>query len=194
MPLPAFAPLLVGVADRPEQLLRCAQPDPARPPLDLVEARVDLFDEPVADRATWLDACARLEAAGLPVVVTIRLGSEGGRWTAPDHERKALFREALEAASWIDVEARSPIAADVVGAAHGRGRTAIVSHHNFARTPPLGELLAVADACRAVGGDVAKLATFVTSEADRAALFALLERQSGPTCVIGMGAGSEELR
>jgi 3-dehydroquinate dehydratase-1 len=162
--------------------------------VDLVEARVDLFADPVGDRAVWLGACARLEAAGLPVLVTIRLAAEGGRWTAPDRDRLPLYREAAAVASWLDVEAQSPIASEVAALAHARGGTAVVSYHDFARTPPLAELSRVADTCRAAGGDVAKLATTVAGEADRAALFALLAGARGPTCVIGMGPETQELR
>jgi 3-dehydroquinate dehydratase-1 len=162
--------------------------------VDLVEARVDLFADPAAGRGAWLDACARVEAAGLPVLVTIRLAAEGGRWAAPDSERLPLYREAVDVASWVDVEAASPIATQVTALAHARGRTAVVSHHDFARTPPLGELARLAAGCRAAGGDVVKVATFVVDEADRAALFALLAQAPGPTCVIGMGAESQELR
>jgi 3-dehydroquinate dehydratase-1 len=201
MPLPTVtgstlagsAPLLVGVVDSAEALARCARPG-LTPAVDLVEARVDLFADPAGQRATWLEDCARVEAAGVPVLVTIRLAAEGGRWTAPDGERLPLYREAVAVASWVDVEAGSPIAADVTALAHARGRTAVVSHHDFARTPPLGELARIAAACRAAGADVAKLATFVASEDDCAALFALLAQAPGPTCVIGMGADAHELR
>jgi 3-dehydroquinate dehydratase type I len=187
------APLLVGVVDSAEALARCAGGGLAAG-VDLVEARVDLFDDPAGTRAAWLDACARVEAAGVPVLVTIRLAAEGGRWAAPDLERLPLFRAAVDVASWVDVEAQSAIAADVTALAHARGRTAVVSHHDFARTPALAELARIAAACRAAGADVVKVATLVAGAEDRAALFALLAQASGTLCVIGMGAESEELR
>jgi 3-dehydroquinate dehydratase-1 len=186
-------PLLVGVVDSADALARCATAGLAAA-VDLVEARVDLFDEPAATRAAWLDACARVEGAGVPVLVTIRLAAQGGRWSAPDLERLPLFRDALDVASWIDVEAQSPIAAKLTALTHARGRTAVVSHHDFAGTPPLAELARFVADCRAAGADVAKVATLVASPADRAALFALLAQADSPLCVIGMGLDSEELR
>jgi 3-dehydroquinate dehydratase I len=194
MPLPPFAPLLVGVVDRASDLARYAGSAPGARRVDLVEARVDLFDDPAGDREAWLSACRRLEQSGTPVLVTIRLAAEGGRWSAPDAERLALYRAAAEVASWIDVEAASPIAASVTALAHARGGTAVVSHHDFVRTPPLGALVAIANACRAAGGDVAKLATRVAGDSDRDALLALLQQQPRGTCVIGMGDEAQALR
>jgi 3-dehydroquinate dehydratase-1 len=186
------SPLLVGVASRRETLATCAALARGARGCDLVEARVDLFDAPEA--AGWAADCARLEATGTPVLVTIRLAVEGGRWTRPDAERTPLFRAALDVASWIDVEARSPLAPTLATTAHAAGRTVVVSHHDFARTPPLAELERIVDGCRAAGADVAKLATTVVAPGDREALFELLRRRAPGLCVIGMGADSEELR
>jgi 3-dehydroquinate dehydratase-1 len=186
------SPLLVGVASRRETLGAWAALPPAARGCDLVEARVDLFDVP--EVSGWAADCARLEATGTPVLVTIRLAAEGGRWSRPDGERASLFRAALDVASWIDVEARSPLAPTMAAAAHAAGRAVVVSHHDFARTPPLDELERLVDGCRAAGADVAKLATTVVAAGDREALFELLRRRAPGLCVIGMGTDSEELR
>jgi 3-dehydroquinate dehydratase-1 len=196
MPVPA-PPLLIGVVDSAAGLERAAALAPAARPIDLVEARVDLFDAAEQPVARWRDACARLEAAGVPVLVTIRSAAEGGKWTAPDGARLALYRQALAVASWVDAEAASPIAAEVAAAARAAGATAVLSHHDFARTPPLAELLRVVDGARAGGAPgpvVAKVATTVTNEADRAALLALLAERPERTCVIGMGPAASDLR
>jgi 3-dehydroquinate dehydratase-1 len=180
------APALVGVASRPEALARFAETEPGARVVDLVEARVDLYEPQTI--AVCADACARLEASGTPVVVTIRLAAEGGRWTRPDAERLPLYRDAVAFASWVDVEASSALARDVTALARERGRASIVSHHDFTRTPPLRELERVASACEAAGADLPKIATRVNDDADRDALFALLDARPGKLCVIGMGA------
>jgi 3-dehydroquinate dehydratase-1 len=196
MSSPWPAPLLVGVVDRPEALARYAGTDRAARCVDLVEARVDLFEPQTRAVSHWAEASARLEASGTPVLVTARLAAEGGRWTAPDTERLPIYAEAVTVASWVDVEAQSPIAAQVTAVAHARRRTAVISHHDFTRTPPLAELTRLVDACHAVGGDIAKLATLVTGPADRDALMAVLARRPDRTCVIGMGSdeAAQELR
>lgn len=179
-------PLLVGVATRAETVRRVA--DAGTRAIDVLEARLDLFEAP--EIASWAEACARLEAAGIRVLVTIRSALEGGRWARPDAERLPLYVEALGAASWVDVEAASPIARDVVAAAHARGRAAVLSHHDFHKTPPLAELERVIASCRAAGADVAKVATKVATPQDRETLFALLRAHPTATCVIGMGEES----
>jgi 3-dehydroquinate dehydratase-1 len=192
MPDLARGPLLVGVADRPAALARYATLDPTARAADLVEARLDLFEAPTLDGCR--EACARLEAAGTPVLVTIRTVAQGGRFGAGDAERLGHFREALAVASWADVEDDAAIAPEVATLAGARpGGQIVVSHHDFAVTPPLDALLDIIDRCRIVPGAIAKLATAVRSEADRAALRELLARRPDRTCVIGMEP-SEALR
>jgi len=188
------APWLVGVVSAPAAVDAFARTAPASRLVDLLEVRVDLFPTPdVASLiSSWAAAGARVEATGTPVLVTIRLASEGGRWTRPDAERLALFREAVAFASWLDVEVASPLARDVTALARARGGTSVVSHHDFARTPPLPELERLVAACRAAGADVPKVATKVNDAADRATLFALTAAETGRACVIGMGP--EDLR
>jgi 3-dehydroquinate dehydratase-1 len=187
LPPATTAPWLVGVVSRPEAVADFAQTPPESRVIDLLEIRVDLFAEPNLGVGACAEASARATATGTPVLVTIRLGAEGGRWTRPDALRLALYAEALAFASWVDVEAASPIARDVTALARARGATSIVSHHDFARTPPLAELERIIEACRAAGADVPKIATRVNADEDRAALFALLEKEGGRACVIGMG-------
>jgi len=186
------APALVGVASRPEAIARFAATDRAARLIDLVEARIDLYEPQTLDACA--DACTRLEATGTPVLVTIRLAREGGGWTRPDAERLPLFERAVGFASFVDVEAASPIARDVASLARTHGRASVVSHHDFARTPPPDELERIVAACFSVGGDLAKVATLVATDADRDALFALAARHGDRACVIGMGAASAELR
>jgi len=186
----AAVPALVGVVTTPEAVAAFAETAPAARVVDVLEVRVDLFAEPAI--ASWAAAGAAVEATGTPVLVTIRLGAEGGRWTRPDAERLPLYVEALAFASWTDVEAGSPLAREVAALTRARGGTSVISHHDFARTPPPAELERLLAACRAAGADVPKLATKVNTEEDRVALLALAAAHAGRACVIGMGPG--ELR
>jgi 3-dehydroquinate dehydratase I len=191
----ARGPLIVGVADSAAALGACAALDRGARPFDLVEARVDLFDGQRLDGA-GAEACARLEASGTPVLVTIRSASQGGRFVASEGERLARFRAALAAASWADVEDDAEIRGEVAALVRGRaGGRLVVSHHDFAGTPPLEALLACVDACHAAApGAVAKVATAVKTPEDRATLRALLARRPERTAVIGMAAGDDGLR
>jgi 3-dehydroquinate dehydratase-1 len=196
---PSAAPWLVGVVTTPEAVAAFARTEPGARVIDLLEVRVDLFASPTASPiGSWAEAGASIEAMGTPVLVTIRLAVEGGGWTRPDADRLALYEEALAsgAGSWVDVEAGSPLAREVAARAHARGGMIIVSHHDFAGTPPLAELERIVAACRAAGADVPKIATRVNGDDDRAALLALAAAHAGQACVIGMGTsdGDRELR
>ena len=191
----ARRPLIVGVADHPDALATCARLTPGARPFDLVEARVDLFPAQHLEGAA-ADACATLESSGTPVLVTIRSASQGGRFTAGEDQRLARFRAALAVASWADVEDDAAILADVAALVRARaGGELVVSHHDFARTPPLSDLLACVDACHAAAPRaIAKVATAVQSPEDRAALRGLLAQRPERTAVIGMAAGDDGLR
>jgi 3-dehydroquinate dehydratase-1 len=188
----ARGPLVVGVADRPAALVQAAALAPATRPFDIVEARLDLFPDGALDEVGA--ACDALEASGTPVLATLRTASQGGRYGRSEEERLGAFRRALEHASWADVEDDAAIAPDVAAlvATRPRGQL-VVSHHDFSRTPPLTELLAVVDRCRAFPRALAKVATAVKGAPDREILLELLAQRPERTCVIGMES-SEALR
>jgi 3-dehydroquinate dehydratase-1 len=190
-------PLVVGTISSAEFLAQHAATAPEARVADLVEARLDLFegrDGPGAVDA-WLNACARLQATGTPVVVTLRLAGEGGRWSGRDEDRLPLLERAIRVVSWIDVEAASPLAAEVVRRAHAAGRRVVLSHHDFQMTPALEDLRRIVADARAAGADVAKVAVMVNGPEDRDRVFQLLdERADDRLCVIGMGADAASLR
>jgi 3-dehydroquinate dehydratase-1 len=188
-------PLLVGVADRAEALVRCGELAHGARLADLIEARVDLFEGQTLDgRAGGADACARLEASGTPVLVTVRTVAQGGRFAGDERTRLRRFEVALTAASWADVEDDAEIRSDVATlvAARPSGQL-LISHHDFAGTPPLDRLLAIVDRAHETPGAIAKIATAVKTAADRQTLLDLVDRRPRRTCVIGMSA-SEDLR
>jgi 3-dehydroquinate dehydratase I len=194
MPDLAPGPLLVAVADRSESLAAAAAMAPHTRPFDLLEARVDLFADQRMDAGTA--ACRALETSGTPVLVTIRAASQGGRFTAGEPARLERFRAALAVASWADVEDDAAIIAEVAALVRARPTgQLVVSHHDFAATPPLAELRTIIEACHAaMPGAIAKLATRVNQQDDAASLHALLAEHPTRTAVIGMGGSDGELR
>ncbi|HEX3906162.1 MAG TPA: type I 3-dehydroquinate dehydratase [Polyangia bacterium] len=191
----ARGPLIVGVADRAAALIACAGLAPEARPFDLVEARIDLFSGQRLD-GDGAEACVRLEASGTPVLATLRSAAQGGAFGADEVARLAGFHAALAVASWADVEDDAGILTAVAELVRARpGGRLVVSHHDFAATPPLERLLATVDACHAVAPlAIAKIATAVKRPADRVALHALLERRPERTAVVGMGVGDDGLR
>jgi 3-dehydroquinate dehydratase-1 len=192
MPDLAHGPFLVAVADRPAAIVNSAELDRSARSFDLVEARVDLFVQQSLDGCAH--ACARLEASGTPVILTIRSGAQGGRFAGPDAARLTAFSAAItgSCASWVDIENDATIIGELAAAIAARaGARLIISHHDFARTPPLDTLLGIVDRCHAIPGAIAKIATAVRGEDDRQTLLALLAQRPDRTCVIGMGASAD---
>jgi 3-dehydroquinate dehydratase type I len=194
-------PLVVGTTKPAGLAALATRPWGDRQP-DLVEARLDLAlpadgtAAPLPDLSTFLPACRYLEETGTPVLLTVRLLADGGRWTE-DASRAPLFEAALKqsACSWVDIEVESAIAAEVVRQAHQHGRKAIVSHHDFTGTPTVRALAAIIDRARALGADVVKVATGVTTLDDHHRLLEVLRvRRGDALALIGMGAFGTPLR
>lgn len=207
MTLLTEAPLVVGTV-APAGLAALAAATPDARVADVVEARIDLAmaeADPVAppppaptpsELRGIFDSCRALEATGTPVLATIRLVADGGRWNE-DAPRLPLFEAALTEGrcTWIDVEVESAIAATVVGRARRLGRRVIVSHHDLVATPEADELDAIVTRARALQPDVIKIATRVDDLEGHDRLIELLRRHRGqPLAVIGMGAVGRPLR
>jgi 3-dehydroquinate dehydratase type I len=177
------APRVVGIISARASLERSAAE--LTPLCDLVELRLDLLG---ADAPGWLDAARRWEAAGLPVLLTLRLQSEGGAWRRPDAARETLLRAAVENLAAVDVELDSVLCAAICAYAAARGKTAVVSYHNFQATPPLTELRQIVARIRRQTAAVPKVAVMIQSEQDAAALEALVrDERRRLICGIGMG-------
>lgn len=177
-----LAPQVVGTVSQAETLARLAVG--VERVCDIVEVRLDLIGP---DAPKWLRHAQAIEAQGFPVVVTVRLVSEGGQWTQPDAVRLPLFVTALEHLSAADIELRSPLLAEVSTVARRRQRALIVSHHDFIRTPSINELRRIVRQA-ADYGTVVKIATFTQTEEDVATLRGLFtETCSASLCVLGMG-------
>ncbi|MGP8199686.1 MAG: type I 3-dehydroquinate dehydratase [Limisphaerales bacterium] len=157
---------------------------------DLVEVRLDKTGRP----PDWLERCKAIEARGKPVLLTVRLRSEGGEWPEDNEGRLRIFQEGLSALSAVDVELSSVICAAVTKQAEKLGTVCLVSHHDFQKTPPLAELESIVERAQQ-NGAVAKIATMIRSEADVDTLRALLSRRGKrPPCVIGMGDAWKQTR
>ena len=161
-------------------------------PCDVVEVRLDLIG---ADTPGWLGECRTIEAAGVPVLVTLRLASEGGLWQNPDADRIPLLASALQVVSCIDVEYHSPSREPLCALARQLGKPVIVSYHHFTMTPPIGELDDLVHRMGEAPGVIPKISTMIQGRQDIATLKELLSRHQGhPVCVIGMGPDASETR
>lgn len=176
-------PAVAGVVSRLETLRQVAA-SPLRFPCHLIELRLGEVDP----RSDWDLLCARIEAAGRPVLATLRNDQEGGRWADRDPARLDAFARALGVCAAVDVEWRSALRDPVLELAARAGKPVVLSTHHFSATPPLADLLALADAMSARPGVVAKFAFAATGPADVENLHTLLHAPfPAPRCVIAMG-------
>jgi 3-dehydroquinate dehydratase-1 len=152
-------------------------------PSDVVEFRLDKMPGEI----NWLNWARLVEAAGVPVIATIRLRTEGGDWPGPDRERLSLYTQALENLSAVDVEFNSEICAPVSEMGRKLGKLCILSFHDFERTPPVADLQEIASKAQNLGS-VVKISTVITKPEDLETLEKLLALEwRVPLCVIGMG-------
>ena len=149
---------------------------------DIVELRLDLIGT-----GHWIEHAKAIEAQGLPVLVTLRLASEGGKWTQPEAERIPVFEKALTNLTAVDIEFHSSLLEIISKVAASHQKALIVSYHDFERTPPVADLRQVIRKA-ANYGTVVKIATLTQTHADLMVLRELLTEQcSASVCLLGMG-------
>ncbi len=154
-------PLVVASLADPVKLLNDARAA-ARQGADVLEIRADAFPK------IWLKPHAlqgllnRLrQAVPRPLILTLRSWEEGGRLprTFREMDRLALIRAGLSEVAAVDVElGAQDIVRHVTLEAHKRGRSVILSHHDFRKTPPDARLRRLVQRARRLRGDVLKIA------------------------------------
>lgn len=119
---------------------------------------------------------------GKPCIATARHVLDGGRNEMEDAARADLLRRAIQAgARGIDVEVWSDEAATLTKEAHAHGVFVIASRHFPDGTPTADAIVRTLRECRALGADVAKVATRLAGPADAVALLdaARIAREEG---------------
>jgi 3-dehydroquinate dehydratase / shikimate dehydrogenase len=143
---------------------------------DLVELRLDSVSDP--------NVAGALAGRRLPAIITCRPTWEGGRFRGSEDERRSLLREALaRGAEYVDVEWKANFN-DVI--AETAGRRVVLSMHDFDGVPD--DLMAQAQAMRATGAEIVKLAVKTTRLSDCLPLLDLgAQIGRDGAVVIGMG-------
>lgn len=165
----------------------------AGPLADLIEWRVDAFDEPLAPDVLSEVAGRIRQTAGKPLIATVRTAAEGGDFTGNDHQYPALVAvlARIDAISAVDVEAERLGAPDCIAAAKALGTPVIASYHDFSGTPGTEQMQRRLADMEAMGAQVAKLAVMAHTPADTAALLMATARrheQAGvPLLTMAMG-------
>jgi 3-dehydroquinate dehydratase/shikimate dehydrogenase len=139
----------------------------------LVEWRLDCIQGSI-------DLPALLRERPGPIIVTIRLPHDGGKWQGDESQRRELLSQAIEAgAEYVDLE---PEAAEAIP--RRRPTRRIVSMHDFLGTPD--DLTAIQRRLESYDADIVKLATMARSTHDAFRMLELVAR-SGQTVGLCMG-------
>ncbi|HXR07319.1 MAG TPA: type I 3-dehydroquinate dehydratase [Candidatus Acidoferrum sp.] len=181
------APIVVGTLS---SLPRQFPPPRQKIDCDVVEVRLDKSGCP----SDWLARCQRIESQGWPVLLTIRLKSEGGHWDDGDARRLPLFAQALDQLSGVDVEWRSSIVHRVAILAKRLRKICVISYHDFKKTPPPADLAAIILKAQKLAS-IVKIATRVNNQDDDQNLRLLLaQKWKRPLCLIGLGPAGAHTR
>jgi len=155
--------------------------------MDVAELRIDRFAH--LDRSTVLGVAEKFEAQGVPTLATVRARLEGGEAVLSEAERLAIYLAVIPEVDAVDIELSSQgILAAVVGAAHRAGKLAIISFHDFEKTPAASDLNTIFAKAVAAGADIVKIAAHAAAPADIQTLAQLLLAHSDKKlAVIAMG-------
>lgn len=168
------------VATTPEAAALAAGAIPAGA-ADVVELRLDHLTGAAGDAGVVHAAVDAVRAAlpdAVPLLATFRSAREGGAQPADDAAYAAVVDAVVTGphgapvADAVDVELAAPDAAALVARAHAAALPVVVSHHDFAATPPAADLVAVLRRQRDLGADVCKVAVMPHDPDDVLALLA----------------------
>ncbi len=104
-------------------------------------------------------------------------------------ERQQILITAIQSgANYVDIELESPpeFKRSLIECAAQHNCDVIISHHDYAKTPPTPELHAIIDTCFTEGATIAKIACQCQSPADAARILSLYA-DTRPLIAIGMG-------
>ena len=151
----------------------------------IAELRIDCYAS--FDKKYVLKEVNRFKA--LPTIATIRCQKEGGRWTGSEKDRLSLFKAVLPRVDAVDIELGSRvILKPVLAATRKAGKTCIVSHHDFKKTPGISELNRITRRAKLSGADIVKIATLAAKPGDLRVLADFILANPGKhLIVIAMG-------
>ncbi|MDD5223386.1 MAG: type I 3-dehydroquinate dehydratase [bacterium] len=152
---------------------------------DILELRLDLF--PRQDEKYLQDAVRKIRAAArLPLIATIRRDI-AHPWPGPETRREKLFLSLLPFVDGVDLELESALAGRVARAARVRGRTVILSHHDYLRALSPAELSLLVRRFRRLPGNILKIAVLARNPAEMIELLFFTRERTFPLITAVMG-------
>ena len=157
--------------------------------LDIVELRIDQYSS--FEKEYVLKQVSKFRQ--FPTIATLRSKEEGGDWNLSESARLQLFETIIPQVDAIDIElSAGEILPKVIRSAHKAKKIAVISHHNFDRTPDAKDLLKILKDAKTLGADIVKIATMALKRADLQTLAAFTIANASQNLVT-MAMGSEGL-
>ncbi len=155
---------------------------------DIIEWRCDFFAEDVLNSLPKI----HLSCGNTPLLVTYRSQKEGGKADVTE-ERYAEVVEMLIASGepdLIDIEFSRKYSTKLIALAKAKNIITVVSAHDFEKTAPEEELIALLNAMEAAGADIPKVAQMPKNFRDTLNLISATEKVSQhnfPIITMSMG-------
>ncbi len=148
---------------------------------DLLELRIDLMEEDPRN------VLKELRNLNIPIIITNRMKEEGGAWDRSEDERLDLLISLMPLADAVDIELCANKRDDIINKARDAGKTAIVSTHDFEKTPDNDVMMGIIHEAMEAGADIAKIAVMPESYNDVLRLLEVTLHADMPVCMIAMG-------
>jgi 3-dehydroquinate dehydratase-1 len=155
----------------------------------LVEVRPDLIGQSLEQVMSHFESVK--SAVSVPLLGTVRLPADGGKFLYSDEDRYAMFHAIIGYINAVDIEVDSVLRDGVTKLAHDRNVSVVCSYHNMERTLARNELSALIQRMESTGCDAIKIAMMARSRSDFDVMFdATVEhvaRLSKPIAMVSMG-------
>jgi 3-dehydroquinate dehydratase-1 len=190
MKFPAHTPLVVGSVITRAGLRLLAR---AAAPADVVEVRVDAL---LAEKTTLAEIEAALERRRHPVLLTLRIPAEGGKWAWKLPERRETFLRLLPHVEAIDLElATAGALKPVIDAARGLGKTLVLSAHAIEKPATPAQFVKWTEQFQPAEKTILKIASRINSWRDLQRLAAVLvNHPDWSVAVMGLGSYAAQSR
>lgn len=175
---------VIGIVDSSKQQLDLALESQLR----CVEVRADLLRTAGLSDDDLLSVVTATKAAGLACLYTLRHADQGGTFDAPESERVALCKQALDAgADIIDLEHGTEAASIMLQS----GAPMILSYHNFKSMIGVDELAALSAAMEQQAPKAIKIIPTGDSISDAATMLSWVGAATNDVRRIGFTMGSD---
>lgn len=172
--------ICVSITGKTEEEILIQAEEIKRNPVDIVEWRVDFFEDVFNTEVVVATAQQLLNVLQeMPVLFTFRRKVEGGEKDISLEAYKTLNLQVIESGlvDLVDVElfAGDGLVSEVIEAAHKRGIKVVISNHDFVKTPEREEILVRLKKMQELGGDLPKIAVMPQNQKDVITLLSVTE-------------------